>query len=85
MIGFSMFSGYSFNERTALSLAVVDADVPIGAEVAVLWGEENGGTGKTTVERHEQLQVRAIVSPAPYAAVAREAYAVGWRTAALAT
>lgn len=85
MIGFSMFSGYSFNERTALSLAVVDADVPIGAEVSVLWGEENGGTGKTTVERHEQLQVRAIVSPAPYAAVAREAYAAGWRTAAFAT
>jgi len=31
-VGLSMFSGYSANERLALSLATVDPDVPIGAE-----------------------------------------------------
>jgi vanillate/3-O-methylgallate O-demethylase len=47
----------------------------------VVWGEENGGTRKTTVEPHKQIEVRAIVSPVPYSRVAREAYAEGWRTA----
>ena len=37
---------------------------------------------KPTVERHKQLEIRAIVSPVPYSKVAREEYAAGWRTAA---
>ncbi len=78
--GVSMFTGYSFNERTVLSLATVDAGVSIGDEVLVTWGEPDGGTHKTTVERHEQIEVRAIVSPVPYSKVARETYAEGWRT-----
>jgi len=81
MIGFSMFSGYSYNERTMLSLGVVDSDIEIGAEVTLVWGEEDGGSQKTTVERHRQIEIRAIVSPAPYSKVAREGYAAGWRTA----
>ncbi|TKD50365.1 vanillate/3-O-methylgallate O-demethylase [Sphingomonas baiyangensis] len=79
-IGLSMFTGYSFNEKQALSLATVDPSVEVGTEVRVLWGEENGGTKKTTVEPHKQLAVRAIVSPVPYSRVAREAYQAGWRT-----
>jgi vanillate/3-O-methylgallate O-demethylase len=79
-VGVSMFTGYSFNERTALSLATVDAGISIGDEVSVVWGEPDGGTNKTTVERHEQFEVRAIVSPVPYSNVARETYASGWRT-----
>jgi vanillate/3-O-methylgallate O-demethylase len=82
-VGLSMFSGYSFNERTMLSLAIVDPDIEIGHEVTLLWGEEGGGSGKTTVERHKQIEIRAIVSPAPYSEVARTAYAVGWRTTQL--
>ncbi|MEJ2598866.1 MAG: hypothetical protein P8Z00_11070 [Anaerolineales bacterium] len=78
--GFSMFSGYSYNERSMLSLAVVDADIEIGDEVTLVWGEEGGGSQKTTVERHKQFDIRAIVSPAPYSKVAREKYAAGWRT-----
>ena len=78
--GVSMFTGYSFNERTVLSLATVDASVSTGDEVTVTWGEPDGGTQKTTVERHEQIEVRAIVSPVPYSRVARETYAEGWRT-----
>jgi vanillate/3-O-methylgallate O-demethylase len=80
LVGLSMFTGYSANERVALSLATVDPSVPHGAEVRVVWGEPGGGSRKTTVEPHEQFSVRAIVSPAPYTAMARETYRPGWRT-----
>jgi vanillate/3-O-methylgallate O-demethylase len=80
-VGFSMFTGYSYNERSMLSLATIDPDVRIGNEVKVVWGEEHGGTTKTTVERHRQIEIRAIVSPVPYSKAAREEYARGWRTA----
>ncbi len=80
VIGFSMFTGYSNNERAVLSLAVVDSDVEIGQEVTVIWGEPDGGTRKSTVEKHKQFKLRAIVSPVPYSKVARETYAQGWRT-----
>jgi vanillate/3-O-methylgallate O-demethylase len=80
-IGFSMFTGYSYNERSMLSLGVVDPDVEIGSEVVILWGEAGGGSRKTTVERHQQAKIRAVVSPVPYSRVARENYAKGWRTA----
>jgi vanillate/3-O-methylgallate O-demethylase len=81
-VGLSLFTGYSANERKALSLATVDPNVPLGAEVQVIWGEPDGGSRKTTVQPHEQLAVRAVVSPAPYAETARENYRPGWRTAA---
>jgi len=80
-VGFSMFTGYSYNERSMLSLGVVDPDIEIGTEVRVVWGEAAGGSRKTTVERHRQIEVRATVSPVPYSKVARETYAEGWRTA----
>jgi vanillate/3-O-methylgallate O-demethylase len=80
LVGLSMFTGYSSNERKALSLATLAPDVPLGAEVRVLWGEADGGTKKTTVQPHEQFSARAIVSPAPYAKMARETYHQGWRT-----
>jgi len=79
-VGYAMFSGYSYNERTVLALGVVDPEVNVGDELLLTWGEENGGTAKPTVERHEQLDVRVRVSPVPYSAVARETYAEGWRT-----
>jgi glycine cleavage system aminomethyltransferase T len=82
VVGYSMFTGYSANEKRALSLATVDPVVEIGSEVAVVWGEPNGGSRKTTVDHpHRQIQVRAIVSPVPYSEPARLAYADGWRTA----
>jgi len=83
-VGMSMFSGYSYNERSMLSLGFVNPDVKIGDEVILTWGEENRGTGKTTVERHKQLEIRAVVSPVPYSEVARNTYAEGWRTGKVA-
>jgi vanillate/3-O-methylgallate O-demethylase len=79
-VGLSMFTGYSHNERCGLSLGVVDADIPPGAELTLLWGEENGGTSKPTVERHRQSEVRVKVAPAPYSRDARHSYHAGWRT-----
>ena len=46
----------------------------------MVWGEPDGGTKKTTVEPHEQIAVRAVVSPAPYAETARGDYHQGWRS-----
>ena len=82
VIGVSTFSGYSFNERSMLSLAIVDVDVEIGAEVVLVWGEEDGGSAKPVVERHRQTELRAVVSPCPYSEVARTSYAEGWRSKA---
>jgi vanillate/3-O-methylgallate O-demethylase len=79
-VGLSMFTGYSYNEKAALSLATIDHEIPVGTEIRVVWGEENGGTRKTTVEPHKQIEVRAVVSPIPYSSVARDTYRQGWRT-----
>jgi vanillate/3-O-methylgallate O-demethylase len=78
-IGLSMFTGYSWNEKKALSLATVDHELPLGTEIGVVWGEEPN-TKKTTVEPHKQITVRAIVSPVPYSKMAADTYAKGWRT-----
>ena len=82
MVGVSTFSGYSFNERSMLSLAMVDMDVKLGTEVVLVWGEEGGGSAKPVVERHVQAEIRAVVSPCPYSETPRTSYAEGWRTKA---
>jgi vanillate/3-O-methylgallate O-demethylase len=82
VVGVSTFSGYSFNERSMLSLAILDVEVEIGTEVTLVWGEEDGGSRKPVVERHEQAELRAVVSPCPYSEVARTSYAEGWRSKA---
>jgi vanillate/3-O-methylgallate O-demethylase len=74
VVGLSMFAGYSYNERSMLSLGIVDPEIELGTELKLVWGEEGGGTRKPTVERHKQIEVRAIVSPVPYAEVARSYY-----------
>jgi len=84
IIGLSLFTGYSANEKRALSLATIDPDVPLGAEVRVLWGEPNGGARKTTGGPPAQVAGRAHASPAPGAAPARAPHPHGWRTAAAA-
>jgi vanillate/3-O-methylgallate O-demethylase len=80
VVGLSMFTGYSHNDRCGLSLGVVDADIDLGTELKLVWGEENSGTAKPTVERHRQAEVRVKVAPAPYSRDARTSYHAGWRT-----
>ena len=77
--GFSMFSGYSFNERAMISLGIVDPDIDYGDVLTLVWGEEDGGTRKTTVEPHQQTEIRVRVSPAPFSRDA-QSYVEGWRT-----
>ena len=75
MVGVSTFSGYSSNESSMLSLAIVDIEhSDPGTEVTLVWGEEDGGSAKPVVERHVQTEIRATVSPVPYAEVVRTSY-----------
>jgi vanillate/3-O-methylgallate O-demethylase len=83
VVGVSMFGGYSANERRALSLGTVDPASEHGTELELVWGEPDGGTRKPTVQPHDQLKVRVIVSPTPYSVTARREYAEGWRTASV--
>jgi syringate O-demethylase len=82
-VGVSTWIGYSANEGKMLTLAVLDAEyAEPGTEVTFVWGEEDGGTAKPTVEPHVQTEIGAVVSPVPYVEAVRTSYAPGgWRTA----
>ena len=75
IIGISTYTGYTYNERAMISLAVVESrHSEVGTEVTLVWGEEGGGSSKPTVERHVQASIRGTVAAVPYAQVARLAY-----------
>jgi syringate O-demethylase len=80
-VGVSTWIGYSANEGRMLTLAVVDtAHAEPGTRVTLVWGEEDGGSAKPTVETHVQTEIGAVVGPVPYVEAVREAYAPGsWR------
>src|SRR4051812_8582504 len=74
-IGLSTYTGYTYNERSWLSLGIVNNEQAApGTEVTLVWGEEGRGTTKPTVERHKQAEIRATVAPVPISEVARVAY-----------
>jgi syringate O-demethylase len=74
-VGLSTWIGYSANEGKMLTLAVVDPEhAEPGTEVTFVWGEEDGGSSKPTVEPHVQTELRAVVSPVPYVEVVRRSY-----------
>jgi glycine cleavage system aminomethyltransferase T len=74
-VGLSTYTGYTYNERAMVSLAVIDVEYSEpGTEVTLVWGEEGRGSSKPTVERHAQTEIRATVAPVPIAEVARVAY-----------
>src|SRR6186713_1285487 len=74
VVGLSMFSGISYNEQSMLSLGIVDPDITVGDQLTLVWGEENGGSKKSTVERHKQTEIRVTVGTVPYGQMARETY-----------
>ena len=75
MAGLSTYTGYTYNERSWLSLGIVNNEhAAPGTEVTIVWGEEGRGTSKPTVERHKQAEIRATVAPVPISEVARVAY-----------
>jgi glycine cleavage system aminomethyltransferase T len=74
-VGLSTYTGYTYNERAMISLAVIDSEYSEpGTSVTVVWGEEKRGSSKPTVERHVQAEIRATVAPCPISEVARVAY-----------
>lgn len=73
--GLSTYTGYTYNERAMISLAMIDAEhSELGSEVTLVWGEEGRGSSKPTVERHRQAEIRARIAPVPFGEVARMAY-----------
>jgi glycine cleavage system aminomethyltransferase T len=82
-VGVSTWVGYTANEGKMLTLAILDEEyAEPGTEVTFVWGEEGGGSGKPTVERHVQMEIGAVVSPVPYVETVRKSYAPeGWRAA----
>ncbi|MFA1611632.1 aminomethyl transferase family protein [Halobellus rubicundus] len=68
LVGTSRMGAYTYNERTMLSLAVLNVDLAEpGTEVTVVWGEPDG-SANPAVERHESTEIRATVAPVPYTA-----------------
>ena len=83
-VGVSTWIGYTANEGKMLTLAVLDEDhAEPGTEVTFVWGEQDGGSRKPTVERHVQTELAAVVSPVPYVEAVRTSYRPdgGWRAA----
>jgi vanillate/3-O-methylgallate O-demethylase len=66
LVGATFRNAYTVNIGGWASLATIDeADAQDGAEVTVIWGEDNGGTEKPGVERHVQTPIRATISTTP--------------------
>lgn len=78
VVGLSMWTSYSYNERAVLSVGIVDPEIEFGDVLTFIWGEEDGGTSKPTVEPHRQAEVRVRVAPSPYADSARKNRTEAW-------
>ena len=73
-VGVSTWTGYSANERSMLSLAVIDAEfAEPGTELTLIWGEDQPSS-KAQVEDHVQVPIRVTVQPAPLTEQARTVY-----------
>lgn len=67
LIGLSRSAAYTVNVPGWISLCVIDdADLSYGAEVSLVWGEPDGGSGNPAVERHAQTRIRATLGRKPY-------------------
>lgn len=66
-IGAAVYTGFSWNERSVLSTAIVDADhAAPGSKVTIVWGEPDGGArSRPWLEPHRQMKFSATVVPTP--------------------
>jgi vanillate/3-O-methylgallate O-demethylase len=66
-IGSSTYTGFVWNERAMLSLAIVEPEfATVGTRVSVTWGEPDGGAkSHPWLEPHRQMEIRATVAPVP--------------------
>lgn len=77
LVGISMDCGYVYNHHAMISLATIERGLAEpGTQVTVVWGEQPVSR-KPTVEPHRQVEIRAVVAPAPYNEVARGSYRTG--------
>jgi vanillate/3-O-methylgallate O-demethylase len=73
-VGISHDCGSIANDEAFVSLASIDnAFAEPGTEVTVMWGEQPNSR-KPAVEPHVQVEIRAVVAPAPYVEFARREY-----------
>lgn len=72
--GTAHYTAYLATERAMLTLSLVDADLKMGDEVTIHWGEIGGGLPQFQTPATDSFSIRAVVSPAPYSRVAREEY-----------
>ncbi|KAA9145849.1 aminomethyl transferase family protein [Microbacterium lushaniae] len=73
-VGISTDAGYVSYDQLYMSLATLDADIPDGDEVEVLWGESPISRKDSVDADHRQVRIRATVAPAPYHDYARTVY-----------
>ncbi|MDX2376939.1 aminomethyl transferase family protein [Microbacterium sp. LRZ72] len=73
-VGVSTDAGYIAFDQLYMSLASLDVDVPEGAEVEVVWGEDPISRKDSVDVAHRQVRIRATVAPAPYHDYARTVY-----------
>jgi len=65
-VGVSTDKSYIYQERSMLSLAVLDVDyAEPGTEVTIVWGEPEGSQNPK-VAAHDPTEIRATVHPVPY-------------------
>jgi vanillate/3-O-methylgallate O-demethylase len=74
LVGISTDAGYIAYDQLYMSLATLDADVPEGSVVEVVWGEDPISAKPQVDSRHRQVRIRATVAPAPYHEYARSVY-----------
>jgi vanillate/3-O-methylgallate O-demethylase len=74
LVGISTDAGYVAFDQLYMSLATLDAGIPDGTEVTVVWGEDPISSKHSVDARHRQVEIRATVAPAPYHDYARTVY-----------
>jgi glycine cleavage system aminomethyltransferase T len=73
-VGISTDAGYVAFDQLYMSLATLDVDIPDGAVVEVVWGEDPISRKVSVDATHRQVRIRATVAPAPFHDWARTVY-----------
>ncbi|WP_136708898.1 aminomethyltransferase family protein [Agromyces sp. H66] len=73
-VGISTDAGYVAYDQLYMSLATLDVEIPDGAVVEVVWGEDPISRKDSVDRHHRQVRIRATVAPAPFHDYARSVY-----------
>ncbi|WP_336022633.1 hypothetical protein [Halobellus salinisoli] len=64
IVGISKVPSYNYNERTMLSLAVIDRKfAEPETELTMVWGDQK--SSNSSIERHTETEITATVAPSP--------------------